>query len=105
MLGQDEKAGYRAFGYVVLRACLTPAETAELEAAYERVMVDAPRYDYFDTGGTRKTNNVEEQDPVFARFVAHPKISDAMGELWGSPGILIGSDVWSNRDDSREPSR
>lgn len=100
MLSKDEISGYQAFGYVVMKACLTSAETAELEAAYERVMVDAPRYDYFDTAGTRKKNNVEEQDPVFARFIAHPKINEAMRSLWGAPGILIGSDVWSNRDDT-----
>ena len=42
MLSKDEISGYQAFGYVVMKACLTSVETAELEAAYERVMVDAP---------------------------------------------------------------
>ena len=100
MLTKDEIAGYHAFGYLVLRGCLTPEEMAEVEAAYERVMVDAPRYDYFDTGGTRKLNGSEEKDAVLARFLVHPKIVDAMCDLWGAPGIFLGSDIWSNMDDT-----
>lgn len=71
-----------------------------MEAAYERVMADAPRYDYFDTGGTRKLNGCEEIDPVLARFIAHRKIIEAMCQLWGAPGIFVGSDIWSNMDDT-----
>jgi hypothetical protein len=100
MLSADEVAGYNAFGFVVLNGCLTPSESAAVEAAYERVMVEAPRYDYFDTGGTRKLNGCEEKDPVLARFLVHPKIIDAMGALWGAPGLFLGSDIWSNRDDT-----
>ena len=100
MLTKDEIASYHAFGYLVLRGCLTPEETPEVEAAYERVMVDAPQYDYFDTGGTRKLNGSEEKDAVLARFLVHPKIVDAMRDLWGAPGIFLGSDIWSNMDDT-----
>jgi hypothetical protein len=99
-LTKNEIAGYHAFGYLLLKGCLTPEETAELEAAYERVMVEAPRYDYFDTGGTRSLNGCEEKDAVLARFLAHPKVIDAMCQLWGAPGIFVGSDIWSNMDDT-----
>lgn len=100
MLSRDEIAHYRAFGFIMLRQCLASDEFAELEAAYERLMQDAESYDYFGKAGTRTAMGAEEKDPVFAAFVVHPKIIQAMRDLWGAPGLYLGCDIWSNRDDT-----
>src|SRR5258708_605126 len=45
MLTNLEVGQFRAFGFVVLRDCLTPQEVAEIGRAYKHVMARAPKYD------------------------------------------------------------
>ena len=100
MLSRDEVAGFFAFGFVVLRGCLATAERKNLERAYNRLMETAAPYNYFGEAGTRTARAAEEKDPGFARFVVHPKITLAMADLWGTGGLYLGCDIWSNRDDT-----
>jgi len=53
MLSELEVGQFQAFGYVVLRQCLSPAEMQALTVAYDRVIADAPIYNYFAKNDTR----------------------------------------------------
>lgn len=89
---------FRAFGFVVLRSCLTPDEVAALDAAYRRVMATAESYDYFGSGGTKLALHVMDAEPVLAHFAVHPKIIGAMQAFWNAAPLMLTSDLWSNLD-------
>lgn len=98
MLSTAEIGTYRAFGFIVLRRCLSKNEVAEIEAAYERAIAAAPAHDYFGKDGTRVVRQFVEIDPAFTRFAVHPPILEVMRDLWNADPLLIFSDLWSNLD-------
>src|ERR1051326_5066594 len=100
MLTNLEVGQFRAFGFVVLRNCLTSEEMVEIRRAYKRVMAKAPKYDYFGSNGTRTLLDFVEEDDTFARLVGHPRVMEAMRDIWGTECLYVGSDIWSNRDDT-----
>ena len=48
MLTSLQVGQFRALGFLKLEGCLTSEEMADFEAAYERLIADAPAYDYFE---------------------------------------------------------
>jgi hypothetical protein len=100
MLSSLEIGAFRAFGYVVVRNCLSPPEMVHLDKAYARVIATADPYDYFGQGGTRMTLHVEESDDTFAELIGHPRIDEAVRNIWGSSAIFLNSDMWWNMDDT-----
>ena len=98
MLTPRDVGLFRAFGFIVLRSCLSPQEVTELEAAYLRTMAEAPPYDYFGTSGTKLLLHFIDADPAFARLAVHPRMMDAFRSFWGGLPLLIDSDMWANLD-------
>ena len=80
MLTPLQVGQFRAMGFLKLEACLTLDETAQFEAAYNRLIAGASAYDYFENNlgrpgrGTRHQNRCAELDDDFASFVEHPRI-------------------------------
>ena len=69
---------FHAFGFVVLRGCLSAGELSQLEEAYARLIAKAPDFDYFDGGvGTKMITRTEEQDSFIASLIVHPRILEA----------------------------
>jgi ectoine hydroxylase-related dioxygenase (phytanoyl-CoA dioxygenase family) len=99
MLTEYDKARFRTCGFVVLKNCLSEGDLVAIEKGYERVMKTASAYDYFGDNGTLMADGVEDKDPIFANLVSHEILMEAMRDLWGTPALYLGSDVWSNRDE------
>lgn len=101
MLSDQEVGRFCAFGFIVLRNCLSEAEVDNLQQAHDRVIADAPVYNYFAENGTRMLSPFVQADPSFAELIEHPGVMQAMRSIWGTECIYIaGSDMWSNRDDT-----
>jgi len=102
MLSDLEIGRFRAFGYVVLRSCLSSREVARLQEAHDRVIADAPVNDYFAGGaGTRSLAPFVEADDAFGDLIEHPGVMEAMRDIWGTECLYNGgSDMWSNLDDT-----
>lgn len=100
MLSELEVGSYHAFGFTVLRGCLSAEEMAALNEAYARLIETAPRYDYFGSAGTLCLLHFVDHDPAMAALVGHPRLVEAMRDIWGRPCLYFGSDMWSNCDDT-----
>ena len=101
MLSDREVGRFRAFGFVVLRNCLSEGEVDDLQRAHGRVIAGAPVYNYFAENGTRMLSPFVQADPSFAALIEHPGVMEAMRRIWGTECIYIaGSDMWANRDDT-----
>ena len=101
MLTDIEIGLYRAFGFVVLRGCLSAAELTHFNEAYERLMANAPKFNYFGNAGTRQLNNPHEEDATIASLAVQPRVLEAMRDLWGRPWIFsASSDMWWNVDET-----
>lgn len=101
MLSDLHVGQFRAFGFTVLKNCLTAAEMKRLEAAYERVIADAPSYQYFGDCGTKMLCSFVDCDDAFGALIEHPAIMQAMRDIWGTECLYAGgSDMWSNLDDT-----
>jgi len=101
MLTPLEVGEFHAFGYVVLRGCLSPKEFAAVEAAYVRVIADAPVYNYFGQNETRMLFGFVRHDETLGALIEHPGVMEAARDIWGAECLYIaGSDLWSNRDDT-----
>ncbi len=74
---------YRAFGFTVLRGCLSATELRRFEDAYERLMAKATEFNYFGTAGTKQYLHPHEEDSTIAALAVHPRILDAMRQIWG----------------------
>src|SRR5207249_8046453 len=101
MLTDLEVGQFHAFGYVVIRRCFDDDLVARLQAAHDRLLVDAPRYDYFDTYGTRVLDHIVDADESFDSLVEHPGVLEAMRDIWGTECLYMGGgNAWSNRSDT-----
>ena len=101
MISDLEIGQFHAFGFVVLRGCLEASEMEELNAAFERWISQAPRYLYFNKDSqSRMINHVEDQDRIIAALIVHPRIIDTMRDIWGTTCLFIGSNIWSNLDET-----
>ena len=101
MLPHQDVGRFRAFGFVVLRNCLSEDEVDNLQRAHDRVIAGAPVYNYFAENGTRMLSPFVQADPSFADLIEHPGVMQAMRRIWGTECIYIaGSDMWANRDDT-----
>ena len=101
MLTEVEVAQFRAFGYVLIRGAIGESELANLEAAFARVMADAPVYNYFAENGTQTLMQFLELDPAFSVLMENPAMLEAMRDIWGRECLYNGgSDMWLNRDDT-----
>ncbi len=102
MLSELDIGRFRAFGYVVLRSCLSRREVARLQEAHDRVMAAAPINNYFGGGaGTRTLAPFVEADDAFGELIEHPGVMEAMRDIWGTECLYnAGSDMWSNLDDT-----
>ena len=107
MLTPLQVGQFRALGFLKLEGCLTPEEVADFEAAYERLIADAPAYDYFEDNigapsrGTRVQRNGPEQDDTFARFIEHERILEAQRDIFGRPCLYHGGgELWMNMSDT-----
>ncbi len=100
MLSDLEVGQFRTFGFIALRSCLTEREVKDLQEAHDRVIAEAPAYNYFAENGTRMLSPFVQADNAFARLIEHPRVMEAMRDIWGTECLYIGaSDMWSNRDD------
>ena len=104
VLTEDEVEHFLAFGWVNIKQLLSPAETAELTAAYMAVAVDCD-----DSllsgggpggpggGGSRDRQRAEEasENPdasaVFQRMIGHPRLMAAMRQIDGTEFLYQGS--------------
>ncbi len=101
MLSDLEVAQFRTFGFIVLRSCLSNRELDNLQQAHDRVIADAPVYNYFAEKGTRMLSPFVQADDTFAELIEHPGVMEAMRDIWGRECLYIGgSDMWANRDDT-----
>ena len=103
MLTSLQVGQFRALGFLKLEGCLTSEEMADFEAAYERLIADAPAYDYFENNigapsrGTRVQRNGPERDDTFARFIEHERILEAQRDIFGRPCLYHGGgELWMN---------
>ena len=97
MLSELEIGQFRAFGFVVLKSCLSPAEVARVTAAYDRIMPTAPLHQYFDKNETRMLAPFVQADEAFGELIEQPGVMQAMRDIWGTEALYIGgSDMWAN---------
>ena len=66
MLSALQVAQFQAFGFIVLEQALSKNEVHHLQETHDRVIVDAPIYNYFGTKGTRMLNPFVQADECFA---------------------------------------
>ena len=93
MLSDQDVGRFRAFGFIVLRNCLSEDEVDNLQRAHDRVIAGAPVYNYFAENGTRMLSPFVQADPSFAALIEHPGVTQAMRRIWGTECIYIpGSD-------------
>lgn len=101
MLTSLEVSQFQAFGYISLRGAIQEPELANLDAVFERVMADAPVYNYFANNGTRTFAPFVQADPALAALIENPTMLEAMRDIWGRECLYNGgSDMWINRDDT-----
>ena len=101
MLSDLEVGQFWTFGFSVLRNCLSMNEVEQLKEAHARVIADAPVYNYFAENGTRMLGPFVQADDAFAGLIEHPRVMEAMRDIWGTECLYIaGSDMWANRDDT-----
>ena len=99
MLSQLEVGQFHAFGFMVLRNCLSEDEFEQVEKAYTRLIATAPRYDYFSNIGTRMTSSFVYEDESLGNLIEHSKVMEAMRDIWGTECLYLGGqDMWENRD-------
>lgn len=101
MLTDIEIGKYRAFGFTVVRGCLSAGELRQFNEAYERLMAKARVFNYFGTAGTKQLDNPHLEDLTIASLAVHPGVLDAMRALWGRPWMFAASsDMWWNLDET-----
>ena len=76
MLADLEVGQFWTFGFVVLRSCLSENEVDRLQEAHNRVIADAPEYNYFAENGTQKLS--PQADDAFAALIEHPCAMEAI---------------------------
>ena len=101
MLTSAEIGQFQAFGYIPLRGAIPEAERTHLETVFERVMADAPVYNYFADNGTQTLSPFVQADPALSALVENAAMLEAMRDIWGRECLYNGgSDMWINRDDT-----
>jgi phytanoyl-CoA hydroxylase len=96
MLSQADLATYRRDGFIVLPGILTPAKVEALRCVTDRFVADARSvaaddevYDLEDSHSAaeprvRRIKTPHLHDPEYARVARHPKIVEALADLWGT---------------------
>ena len=86
---------------------MSSAEVEDLAAAHERLITDAPAYDYFEddlglpSRGTLYQGRGPELDDGFAHFVEHERILEAQRDIFGRPCLYHGGgEIWRNMSDT-----
>lgn len=101
MLTNLEVGQFNAFGYIVLKECLSSDEVKSLQDTHERIMVEAPENNYFGHQGTKTCAPFLQANEAFWFLIEHPRIMAAMRDIWGTECLYTaGSDMWSNCDDT-----
>lgn len=101
MLSDLDVGQFWTFGFIVLRNCLSVDEIERLGEAHDRVIADAPVYNYFAANGTRMLSPFVQADDCFGALIEHAGVMEAMRDIWGIECLYIaGSDMWANRDDT-----
>jgi hypothetical protein len=98
MLGPDEVAAFRAFGFTVARGCLDGTQLATLEHAFARSMADAPAWDQHGTSGSRMLSRLDDADPAFAALAGTPALVAALEAI--GYALYLGAFALDNRDDT-----
>ena len=99
MLTELEVGQFHAFGYTVLRNCLSVDELEAVEKAYTRLIANAPGYNYFTEIGTRMTTAFVYEDESLGNLIENPKVMEVMRDIWGTECLYNGGqDMWENRD-------
>src|SRR5262249_23349896 len=95
MLTKAQIDQYWDAGYVVVEGVLSAAEVGELRSVTDRFVAGARGvtrndnvYDLEDTHTperprVRRIKNPDRQHPAYAKLVRHPRIVEALCELWG----------------------
>ena len=83
MLSEQQVGFYRAFGFIVLKECLSADHLARLEEAFERVLATDPRVFDNRDNGTRNLTYFAHLDNAFAELVEHPDLMEAMRDIDG----------------------
>ena len=100
MLTSEEIACFRAFGFVVVRGCIPREQLLSLDRAFDRSMVDAPRFDAYGQGGSRMRSHAEDADPAFAALVGHGPLAQALQMSLSVTGLYLGSFLLHSCDDT-----
>ena len=101
MLSELEVGQFHAFGFTVIRNCLSADEFEQIEKAYKRIIPSAPLYEYFTKIGTRMTSRFLFEDECLGNLIEHPKVMEVMRDIWGTECLYNGGqDMWENRDET-----
>lgn len=101
MLPELEVGQFHAFGFTVIRNCLSVDEFEQIEKAYRSIIPSAPLYDYFTKIGTRMTSRFIFKDECLGNLIEHPKVMKVMRDIWGTECLYNGGqDMWENRDET-----
>jgi ectoine hydroxylase-related dioxygenase (phytanoyl-CoA dioxygenase family) len=99
VLTEQEVGHFHAFGYVVLRAALSPQEVVELQAAYDRV-VAGEAAEVRDTG-TLNVDRPHEAEQAFLDLIGHPRLMAAMRQIDGTEFLFHSAQATHRREEVR----
>ena len=99
VLTEQEVGHFHAFGYVVLRAALSPQEVVELQAAYDRV-VAGEAAEVRDTG-TLNVDRPHEAEQAFLDLIGHPRLMAAMRQIDGTEFLFHSAQATHRQEEVR----
>ena len=99
VLTEQEVGHFHAFGYVVLRAALSPQEVVELQAAYDRV-VAGEAAEVRDTG-TVNVDRPHEAGQAFLDLIGHPRLMAAMRQIDGTEFLFHSAQATHRQEEVR----
>ena len=99
VLTEQEVGHFHAFGYVVLRAALSPQEVVELRSAYDRV-VAGEAAEVRDTG-TLNVDRPHEAEQAFLDLIGHPRLMAAMRQIDGTEFLFHSAQATHRREEVR----
>jgi ectoine hydroxylase-related dioxygenase (phytanoyl-CoA dioxygenase family) len=91
VLTEDDKRRYEALGFLVFRRLFSPSETAEIEAAFMRVMTKAATERGYDGTRSLAVYPITEGDEYFDQLFDDTRINDIVEGLLGEDCIYHSS--------------
>lgn len=92
MLSPEQVAHFEAFGFVLLKQALPPAEMAEISAEFDSVLAEDRRGEAFAGEKRQAVLGFLERRRPLARLLETDLIYEAMEQLLGPDFVWVGSD-------------